>query len=204
MLLRVSATLYHLPLARRWQGDAATHRPPRATISHLPCLVVGSSLLPPQIVRPTAFDSFRNFVKWRDTVTSVVWLVLSQVCGRVVLPCWHVPLLMCGLVCHVSWRDTATSVVWLVLSQVHALHDQMLSRLELAVNVQNAHAPTFWVDVFMLPPSGVDVSRRCICPLRHAPRSAGGARDVAPISGWHSSRGACCRRVSSHAAGQVG
>lgn len=35
-----------------------------------------------QTVRPTAFDSFRNFVKWRDTVTSVVWLVLSQVGGR--------------------------------------------------------------------------------------------------------------------------
>ena len=31
-----------------------------------------------QIVRPSAFDSFRNFVRWRDTVTSVVWLVLSQ------------------------------------------------------------------------------------------------------------------------------
>lgn len=47
-------------------------------------------LLPPpllQIVRPTAFDSFRNFVKWRDTVTSVVWLVLSQVCGPALLPC---------------------------------------------------------------------------------------------------------------------
>ncbi|EFN53089.1 hypothetical protein CHLNCDRAFT_137406 [Chlorella variabilis] len=31
-----------------------------------------------QIVRPSAFDSFRNFVRWRDTVTSVIWLVLSQ------------------------------------------------------------------------------------------------------------------------------
>lgn len=41
----------------------------------------------PQIVRPTAFDSFRNFVKWRDTVTSVVWLVLSQVRGPALLLC---------------------------------------------------------------------------------------------------------------------
>lgn len=31
-----------------------------------------------QLVRPSAFDSFRNFVRWRDTVTSVVWLVLNQ------------------------------------------------------------------------------------------------------------------------------
>ena len=29
-------------------------------------------------MRPSAFDSFRNFVRWRDTVTSVIWLVLSQ------------------------------------------------------------------------------------------------------------------------------
>ncbi|KAL4437302.1 hypothetical protein ABPG75_004441 [Micractinium tetrahymenae] len=39
-----------------------------------------------QIVRPTAFDSFRNFVRWRDTVTSVVWLVLSQAARDTWLP----------------------------------------------------------------------------------------------------------------------
>ncbi|KAL4439477.1 hypothetical protein ABPG77_008806 [Micractinium sp. CCAP 211/92] len=39
-----------------------------------------------QIVRPTAFDSFRNFVRWRDTVTSVVWLVLSQAVRDTWLP----------------------------------------------------------------------------------------------------------------------
>ena len=33
---------------------------------------------PAQVVRPTAFDSFRNFVKWRGTVASLVWTVLSQ------------------------------------------------------------------------------------------------------------------------------
>ncbi|PSC73790.1 hypothetical protein C2E20_3044 [Micractinium conductrix] len=39
-----------------------------------------------QIVRPSAFDNFRNFVKWRDTVTSVVWLVLSQSARETWLP----------------------------------------------------------------------------------------------------------------------
>ncbi len=37
-------------------------------------------------MRPTAFDSFRNFVRWRDTVTSVVWLVLSQAVRDTWLP----------------------------------------------------------------------------------------------------------------------
>lgn len=31
-----------------------------------------------QVVRPSAFDSFKNFVWWRETVTSAVWLILSQ------------------------------------------------------------------------------------------------------------------------------
>eukprot|EP00887_Chlorella_sp_A99_P004701 scaffold4.g4701.t1 len=31
-----------------------------------------------QIVRPSAFDSFRSFVRWRDTLTSALWLVLNQ------------------------------------------------------------------------------------------------------------------------------
>lgn len=31
-----------------------------------------------QVVRPAAFDCFKNFVRWRETVSSTVWLVLRQ------------------------------------------------------------------------------------------------------------------------------
>jgi hypothetical protein len=31
-----------------------------------------------QVVRPSSFDTFRNFVRWRNIVTSTVWLVLSH------------------------------------------------------------------------------------------------------------------------------
>jgi len=31
-----------------------------------------------QVVRPSSFDTFRNFVRWRNVVTSTVWLVLSH------------------------------------------------------------------------------------------------------------------------------
>ena len=56
------------------------------TGTNLPSRSAHTHCTAPQIVRPTAFDSFRNFVKWRHTVTSVVWLVLSQVgCGE---PLW--------------------------------------------------------------------------------------------------------------------
>lgn len=44
-----------------------------------PPTVMSRTLLPcPQVVRPSAFDSFKNFVWWRETVTSAVWLILSQ------------------------------------------------------------------------------------------------------------------------------
>lgn len=60
-------------------SPCSCHARPRPHVPAPPAACRLLRLCCAQIVRPTAFDSFRNFVKWRDTVTSVVWLVLSQV-----------------------------------------------------------------------------------------------------------------------------
>ncbi|PRW45372.1 hypothetical protein C2E21_5977 [Chlorella sorokiniana] len=75
LLASLRASL-ELPEARAGELARITELASKAGVASLASLDAHIKLL--QTVRPTAFDSFRNFVKWRDTVTSVVWLVLSQ------------------------------------------------------------------------------------------------------------------------------